>query len=237
MRGCLFTLILAGAMVALFVFVGLPAIAAGLLTAGVNAAGLQADDTTVVVTADPPWDLVSLNADRVRVRATTATFRGLKIGALDITLTQVAILDRSAKGVAGRLTGVTVPNVAGQPLGLQSISVSGGGDAVTATTSIAALDAQTLIAAEVASVTGVTVPPTAVHLAAPNKVVIKSVVTVTATLGVNANGDLVATAQGLEPIVMLRAGEDVPIRFTSVKVDASGNLVLAGTLAVGLLGS
>ncbi|MFN8629178.1 MAG: hypothetical protein U0838_02315 [Chloroflexota bacterium] len=237
MRGCLFTLILAAVVVALIVVVGLPAVAAGLLTAGVKAAGLQAEDTTVTVTADPPWDLVSLNADRVRVRATTATFRGLKIGALDVTFTDVAILDRSAKSVAGRLTGVTVPNVAGQPLGLQSISVAGGGDAVTATTTIAALDAQSLIAAEVSSATGVSIPATAVRLAAPNKVVVKSVVTVTATLGVNNSGDLVANAKGLDPIVMLRAGEDVPLKFTSVSVDGSGNLVLAGTFAVGLLGS
>jgi len=235
-RGCLFTIALAAVVVALIVFIGLPAVAAGLLTAGVKAAGLQAADTTVTVTSDPPWDLVGLHADRVRVRATSATFRGLQIGALDVTLLDVSVIERTANGVAGRLTGVTVPNVAGQPLGLEAINLAGGGDQVTATTTVAAADAQALVAAEVASVTGVTIPATAVHLTAPNKVVVKAVVTLTAVLSVDANGNLVATATGIPPVTLLRAGEDVPMKFTSVKVDASGNLVLAGILAVGLLG-
>jgi hypothetical protein len=46
----------------------------------------------------------------------------------------------------------------------------------------------------------------------------------------------VATAAGIPPVTLLRAGEDVPMKFTSVKVDAGGNLVLAGDLAVSLLG-
>ena len=236
MRGCLFTIALAAVVVALIVFIGLPAVAAGLLTAGVKAAGLQANDTTVNVAADPPWDLLGLHADRVRVRATTATFRGLQIGALDVTLLDVSIVDRTANSVAGRMTGVTVPNVAGQPLGLEAINLSGGGDQVTATTTVAAADAQALVAAEVGSVTGVTIPATAVHLAAPNKVIVKAVVTITAVLSVDANGNLVATATGIPPVTVLRAGEDIPMKFSSVKVDASGSLVLSGVLAVGLLG-
>ena len=236
MRGCLFTIILAAVVVALIVVIGLPAIAAGLLTAGVKAAGLQANDITVNVTADPPWDLLGLHADRVRVRATSATFRGLQIGALDVTLLNVSIVDRTANGVAGRVTGVTLPNVAGQPLGLAAINLAGGGDQVTATTTVAAADAQALVASEIASVTGVTVPLTAVHLVAPDKVVVKMAITLTAVLSVDASGNLVATAAGIPPVTLLRAGEDIPMKFTSVKVDAAGNLVLAGTLSVGLLG-
>ena len=67
----------AAVAIAVVVTVGLPAVAAGVLTAGVTAAGLQADDTTVTVESDPPTDLLGLHADRVRVRATDATFRGL----------------------------------------------------------------------------------------------------------------------------------------------------------------
>ena len=84
--------------------------------------------------------------------------------------------------------------------------------------------------------TGVTVPLTAVHLVAPDKVVVKMAITLTAVLSVDASGNLVATAAGIPPVTLLRAGEDVPMKFTSVKVDAAGNLVLAGTLSVGLLG-
>ena len=237
MRGCLFTLLLGAVVIALVVVVGLPAVAAGALTAGVKAAGLQANDITVNVTSDPPWDLLGLSADRVRVRATNATFRDLRIGALDLTLLGVSIPGRTTEGVAGRLTGVTVPNVAGQPLGLSAITLSGGGDQVTATTTITAADAAALVAAEVASVTGMPVPASAVHFAAPNKVVVKTAVApITATLSTNANGDLVATAPGIAPVTVLHAGEDLPLRLTSVRVDAAGNVELSGTMAVSLLG-
>jgi hypothetical protein len=237
-RGCLFTLLLAFVVIALIVVVGLPAIAAGVLTAGVRAAGLQSDDITVNVSSDPPWDLVALHADRVRVRATTATFRGLQIGALDVTLQNVAFLDRTADTVGGQLTGVTVPNVAGRPLGLAAITVSGSASAVNATTTVAAIDAQTLVAAEIASATGVSLPVTAVRLTAPNKVVVRAAgLTATAVLSVDASGSLLATVPGLSPVTVLRSGEDLPIRLTSVKVDAAGGLVLGGTLAVGLFGS
>jgi hypothetical protein len=236
-RGCLFTLLLGAVVIALVVVVGLPAVAAGALTAGVKAAGLQANDITVNVTSDPPWDLLGLSADRVRVRATNATFRDLRIGALDLTLLGVSIPGRTTEGVAGRLTGVTVPNVAGQPLGLSAITLSGGGDQVTATTTITAADAAALVAAEVASVTGMPVPASAVHFAAPNKVVVRTpVAPITATLSTNANGDLVATAPGIPPVTVLHAGEDLPLRLTSVSVDAAGNVELAGTMAVSLLG-
>lgn len=236
MRGCLFTVALAAAVVAVIVVVGLPAIAAGVLTAGVQAAGLHADDTTVTVTADPPWELVGFEADRVRVRATSATFRGFRIGALDVTLTGVSLLSRTADGVAGRLTAVTVPDVAGQPLGLAEVTLGGGGDRITASTAIAAADARVLVAAEIAGVTGVSVPASAVQLRPPDEVVVASPERITATLSVDASGDLVATAAGIAPVVLLHAGQDVPMRFTSVSVDTSGDLELAGTLAVGLLG-
>ena len=101
MRGCLFTLAFGAAVIALIVVVGLPQVAAGMVTGAVTAAGLQADDTTVTVSSDPPTDLIGLHADRVRVRATDATFRDLAIGELDLVLRDVSILDRSAGGDRG----------------------------------------------------------------------------------------------------------------------------------------
>lgn len=237
MRGCLFTLVLAAVVVALIVVVGLPAVAAGVLTAGVRAAGLQSNDLTVNVSSDPPWDLLLLHADRVRIRATSATYQNLQIGALDVTMTHVALIDRTVDTVGGQLTGVTVPNVAGRPLGLPAITLSGGGADVMASTTIAAVDAQTLVAAEIANVIGVNLPASAVHLSSPNRVTVKSgTMTLSATLAIDANGNLVATAPSLPAVTVLRAGEDIPLRLTSVKVDAAGGLTLAGDLAVSLLG-
>src|SRR5690349_13343248 len=132
MRGCLFTLLLGAVVLALIVVVGLPQVAAGMITTAVTAAGLKADDTTVTVSSDPPTDLIGLKADRVRIRATDAIYRGLLIGALDLELRDVSILDRSTRGVAGRLTDVTVQDLGGHELTLDEIRVGGGGQDITA---------------------------------------------------------------------------------------------------------
>jgi len=238
MRGCLFVLAMAAAVAALVVVVGLPAFAAGALTAGAGAAGLNAADTTVTVSADPPTDLVGLHADRVRIRATHATFRGLEIDALDVTLTDVSLLDRTAATVSGRLEGVTLPNIGGRSMRLGTITLSGGGSAVIATTTVPATEVEALIADAAESALGIR--PTKVALAAPDRVTAQVGVAVAGRLAATPAGDLVIT--GLDApaaagdIVLLRGGEDVPIRITSVTVNADGSVRLVGELLAGLLG-
>ena len=41
---------------------------------------------------------------------------------------------------------------------------------------------------------------------------------------------------GLEEVILLRGGEDLPIRLTDVLVTPDGDLQLDGDLAIGLLG-
>jgi hypothetical protein len=237
-RGCLFVLVTGALVVALIVVVGLPAFADGVLTAGVRAAGLEASDTTVTVTADPPTDLLALHADRVRVRATQATFRGLEIGALDVTFEDVGLVDRTARTVDGRLADVMVRNVGAKSLALGEITLSGGGSAVVATATLAAGDARTLIVDGVASDLGGR--PSSVVLSAPDRVTVGVGIPVEGRFLVDGSGSLLVRvldgpAAGQE-IVLLRGGEDLPIRLTSVTVTAAGGLRLVGELTVGLLG-
>lgn len=239
MRGCLFIIVLAGVALALIVVVGLPAAAASVLTAGATAAGLDADDTTVTVSSDPPTDLVALHADRVRVRATDATFRGLEIGSLDVTLLDVGIVDRTARGVDGRLDDVTVPDVGGRDLRLASIRLQGTGDNVRATTTIPGTDARALI--EQAVETELGAAPSSVTLGAPDRVVARIAgLDVEGRLAVSGAGDLVVrVASGPsegEVVTLLRSGDDLPIRLTDVTVTGAGALRLEGELSLGLLG-
>jgi hypothetical protein len=237
-RGCLFTLLFGAILLVAGVVFGLPAIAAGVLTGGITAAGLQADDTTVTVTSDPPTDLLGLRADRVRVRASDATFRGLQIGRLDISLGDVAIFDRTAGSVDGTLERVTIPDIGGRAVELAEISLGGGGDAVTASTTILAADAETMLADAIAAELGAR--PSAVTLSAPDRVAVRIGVVVHARLRVAATGDLVAEVlDGPEAgrvVTLLRGGEDLPIRLTSVRVTEAGDLRLGGELSIGLLG-
>src|SRR5215204_3593186 len=136
MRGCLFTLLLGAAAIALLVVVGLPQVFAGVMTGALTAAGLHADDTTVHVASEPPTDLLGLHADTVTVSATDATFRELAIGALDLTLHDVAILDRTADSVDGTLSDVDVTLGDGSTMRLDEIRVAGTPEAIRATTTI-----------------------------------------------------------------------------------------------------
>src|SRR5690349_17839933 len=238
MRGCLFTLLLGAVVIALIVVVGLPQVAAGMITTAVAAAGLHADDTTVTVSSDPPTDLIGLRADRVRIRATDALYRDMRIGALDLQLRDVSILDRSTEGVAGSLRDVTIDDVGGREVTLDEIRVRGEGTDITATTVIDGSQAESLIADAVEQRTGV--QPTSVRLEDPDRLTIDVGVTVGGTLDVGTNGDLVlnldANPAGIEQVVLIRGGEDLPIRLRDVLVTPNGDLQLDGDLAIGLLG-
>lgn len=238
MRGCLFTLLLGAVALALLVVVGLPAVAAGILTSGLAAAGLQADDTTVTVSSDPPTDLIGLRADRVRVRATDARFRELRIGALDVVLRDVAILDRTARGIDGELSDVTLTEVGDGSVTLDSITLGGAGDRITASTVVDGSEAETLIARAVEARVGVA--PESVRLSAPDRLRVDARVLVEGRLSVSAGGDLVVRLAddplGIGDIVLLRGGEDLPIRLTDVRVTRAGDLRLDGDLSIAILG-
>jgi len=237
-RGCLFTLLIGAIVLAFGVYVGLPAAASAVLTAGITAAGLEADDTTVTVTSSPPTEILGLHADRVRVQATHATLQGLRVGALDVVLGDVALADRSAGTVDGKLTDVTLPDGGRSPLTLAAITLSGGGESVVAATTIPGTQAETLLADAVED--ELSVRPSSVSLSAPDRVTARVGATVHARLGVSAAGNLEATildgpAAG-RTLVLLQGGGQLPIRLTSVRVTDAGDLRLTGNLAVGLLG-
>jgi hypothetical protein len=238
-RGCLFTLLLGAIVIGFVIVVGLPAAASGILTAGLSTAGLVADDTTVTVTSDPPTDLLGLRADTVRVTATDATFRGMEIGALDLALGDVQILERTAGSVDGQLTDVTVTGAGDQRVTVERITLLGGPDGITTTTVIPSGEVEALIADAIKVQTGTR--PTSVTLRAPDRVSFTLGGTrVAGRFAVTPDGDLVVRGddgpmQGGE-VVLVRGGDDLPIELTSVKVTASGGLRLTGDLAIGILG-
>ena len=240
MRGCLFTLILAIGVIAVLVVVGLPAVYAGVLTAGVGAAGLQADDTTVKVSSNPPTDLLGLRADTVHLTATDATFRGMEIGELDLVLGDVAILERTAGSVDGELRDVTVDGIGGEPLTLARIAIVGAGDDITATTVVPKDTAEALVIDAIEDQTGVR--PRDVRLARPDELVIEAApgIELRGRLEVAAGGDLVLRVDdgplAGTPVVLVEGGQGLPIELSSVRVTDDGDLRLSGDLAISLLG-
>jgi hypothetical protein len=239
MRGCLFTLLLAAIVIVLVVVVGLPAVAEGVLTAGIRAAGLQADDTTVTVRSDPPTDLIGMRADHVRVLATNATYHGMDIDRLDLALEDVSVLGRTVGGVDGTLTGVTVRLADGTDVRLDTITIAGEGGDLDATTTIARRQVQSMLSDAIEQQAGIR--PTDVVLTAPDRLLVRTGlgVDVEGRFVVTPGGDLVVRGEGPlagRDVVLIQGGQDLPLTLTGARVTADGGLRLTGRLALSLLG-
>ena len=229
MRGCLFTLLLGAAAIAAFVLIGAAGDRGGRRSPRASRPPASSrDDTVVTVASDPPTDLLGLHADRVRIRATDATFRGLAIGSLDLTLHDLHFVDRTAASIEGTLDDVTATGVGGRDLTLQTITVSGGGDTVTATTTIPAAEVEGLIADTVEQQLGAR--PTDVRLAAPDRLTVELVVAVKGRFIVSDAGDLqVKITNGPvagQVVTLLDASSGLPMHLTAAKVTPAGDLQL-----------
>lgn len=238
MRGCLFIIALGALVLAVVVTVGLPAAASGVVTAGLAAGGLRADDLRVEVTSDPPTELLGLRADRVRIRATDATFRDIAIERLDIVLDDMDLGTRQAAVVDGRIDGLVLDDIGGAPVRLDSLRLTGGGEAVLATTTLGVAITVELLADALERSLGIR--PTSVRIGPPDRVVIAMGSLVSeGAFTVTPAGDLVirvASGPGAgDDVPVLRAGSDLPMRLTHASVDATG-LRLTGVLTIGLLG-
>ena len=206
--------------------------AAGVIVADrLTAAGFRGTGTRVMVEADPPLALAALHADRVHVTSTDAQFQGLVIGALDVTLSDVNLLDRTASAVAGTLTELRLESGTGTSWSVSSAEISGSSADARITLRLSAADARLMAAGAVEGKLGSR--PTSLTLTAPDR--IQFVVRGTAVGGrlvADDEGRLVfqpggAASSLVGPILLLTPGPDVPLRATSVRVAPDGIVLVA----------
>jgi hypothetical protein len=230
MRGCLtwFFVVLAVLLGATWAFA--PGVAAGLVSAGLGTAGFESADKSVTVVADPPIELLTLRADKVRVQATNATFSGLAIGSVDLTLGGVGLMGRQADSVDGTLTGVKVPTALGSAANLTSVGLSGPSSDLRAIVTLSLKDVQALASAAVEGQLGSSA--TKVTLTAPDKVTVSaSGLNVRGRLVVDKGGGLVfvtiAPAGFSDPIDIFRPGPTQPLRLTGITLRTNGATLTA----------
>jgi hypothetical protein len=213
----------------------LPAAAAGLAAAAVSATGLEGEDLEVTVIAHPPFKLLLLEADAVRVRAGRSTWRGATMERVDVTVTGLR-LGSPPEGVEGRLDGVAFPGRSGEPLRASSVLLAGPASAPEVSVELepaelAALLDRALRAELGRVVTVIPVPPDGVRITIAGA-------EFAARLEVTAEGGLVLVVGG-SPIslrvTVLRPGEASPLVPRSVAVEV-GRLVVHGTVDAALLG-
>lgn len=131
-------------LVALLVFIVVPAIASPLLTQTVRDMGLQADD--LAVTVEPfHLSLLTGRSERLHVRGSNVRIPPGQVERLDLTFGRVSFLARTFGTVKGELGGVAL-HAGGLDITISSIEVDGLADSADATARLNAAESEDLIA-------------------------------------------------------------------------------------------
>jgi hypothetical protein len=220
-------LVTAGVIFALLWF-GPPFAASWLATNALNAAGFTGTNTSVEVSADLPPRILLGHADTIRLTSSQVGAGDLHAAIIDVTLSDVGLIDRTVGGVNGTLAGVRVPAPNGDPVTIDAVTLRGSGTSAVATMTVKNAEVESLIESQLQAQTGIA---GTVTLAAPDAV------TVTVE-GKSESGKLVVTAGTLQlvpastslpTVILLAAGGGNPFQLTSVAV-GSNTVTLVGTI-------
>lgn len=143
MRGFLGFLVFAGLLIGVLVFVVVPLLVRPLVVDAVRAA-LPFGDQAVVIDVDMDGlGLLQGQVARVRAHGSDVTSGEVRIGDLDIAVARASIGDRRFETITGTLTGIELSDVAGTPVAIDRVTLSGSSDEIVA---IAILEADAALA-------------------------------------------------------------------------------------------
>ena len=231
MRGCLFILVLGGALLAGVAWFGALPLAGTLVEATLAGSGFQAAGRTITVTADPPVRVLTGHADVILIDATGVTWRTLKASRLTLELDDVDLFGRTAGQIHGRIDDATVTpeGAADASVPLKTFDFDGPPGAAVTTITVDAAAIRGLVLAAVAREFNVTA--TDVVLLAPNRLELTTPgATVEGTLVIDA-GDALALSTAIGSVPMLQLDPALPLRLTGVRVEG-GTLAIEGTLDI-----
>jgi hypothetical protein len=223
MRSCLIQLLIAVVVVFALLWFGLPLGASWLATNGLNAAGFNGTDTKVEVSAAFPPQILLGHADKIRLTSSQVSVDDLHAATIDVTLNDVALVDRTFGTVDGTLTGVRVPAPTGDAITVETVTLQGESTAASATMTISQAEAERVAEAQLKGAV--------VKLAAPDKVTITLNGKTEPGRLVVKNGSLmvIPDSSALPSLTIIAAGKGNPFQLTSASVGAS-TITLVGTI-------
>jgi hypothetical protein len=233
MRSCLVQLLLVAAVVFALVWFGLPFGASWLATNAMGAAGFTGTNTKVEVSANMPPRILLGHADTIRLTASQVSVGDLHAATIDVSLSNVDLIDRTIGSVHGTLTSVLVPAPNGDPVTIDTVTIDGVGTSANATLTLANAAAESLAESQLKAQTGLAGK---VKVAAPNKATLTiNGKTQTGRLVVAAGElQLVPDSSALPTVILIDAGHGNPFQLSSVAVGAS-SVTLAGTIDLQVL--
>jgi hypothetical protein len=232
-RGCLFILVLAAAVLSAAAWFGSPMLASSVISGALDNAGYHAASSTVTATSDPPLKLLLGRADRVEIAGTDVDFRTFHAASLDLVVTDVDVLGRTAGRMSGRIDGAEMITSAGETT-TADVTIDGVASGADASIVVDAATIVRVVKGTFQQKFGVAV--SSVKLIAPDTLRISAPgATVEGQVLVDPDGAIAfSTSLGSSPILSL--DPSFPLRFRSVRVDG-GNLRIDAILdAESLLG-
>jgi hypothetical protein len=228
MRGCLFVLVVAAALLAAFAWFGAPPLAGLAVRSALDSSGYRATTTSIAVDAAPPPRLLLGRADTVTIRGSGVEWRSLKARDLDLRLDDVDLFSRTAATVSGTIDGA---ELAGTTLDPPRVAITIDGPATGAIATILA-DRATVRRIVLAGVSATFhVDATDATLVAPDRLRVTTPGAVIEGSLVIDGDHVVAMATPLGSIPLLTLDESLPLRLTGVSVIEAG-LRLEGVLDV-----
>jgi hypothetical protein len=225
-RGCLFVVVFAAAVLAALAWFAAPLLASTVVATALENGGYHATTSTITVTSDPPPRLLLGRADRVEIVGADVDFRTFHAASLDLVLTDVDVIGRTAGGISGRITGAEMKTNDGTTTAAD-VAIAGAANAAAASIRVAGATVDSVVRSTFQREFGVAV--TATSLEAPDVIRITgNGSTLEGRLTVDPNGAIsMSTALGSSPILSLDPA--FPLRLRSVGV-VGGDLLIDATL-------
>ncbi|MBA2382592.1 MAG: hypothetical protein H0V73_10830 [Chloroflexi bacterium] len=233
MRGCLFILVVGALVLGAGAWFGSPILASSVITAALEGSGYDAASSTVTATSNPPPKLLLGRADRVEIVGTDVSFRTFHAASLDLILTDVDVVARTARHISGRIDGAELAATTANPV-RADVTIDGAATAAAATITVPGEMVDRIVKATFQTKFGVAL--TATELVAPNtlRIGVRGI-TVEGRLGVDTAGTIVlSTPLGSSTILSL--DPSFPLRFRSIAVDGADLRIDATLDAEALLG-
>ena len=229
MRGCFSVIVLAIAFIVAGTWLAGPTVAAFMVETGLSAAGFSGSNTSVTVSADPPFEVLTAHADKVDIESSQVTIDQFSAARFDLTMTDANLLTRTFEAVEGTLEDVTVRGEGSTTLHATQVDISGDPAAADMTIIVSR---EALSDAAIEMLRGeLGVDVDTVEFAAPDKIAIKAGTTTIAGQFVIHDGGLAMTVNlpGAQQIDLVEASRG--FRLTKVSIDG-GEMVLDGVLDV-----
>jgi hypothetical protein len=226
MRGCLFILLLALAVLAGAAWFGAAPVASTVITSILEGSGYDAASSTVTVSADPPLRLVLGHADRVTIEGRDVTWRTFRAARLQLTLRDVDLFGRTAGSIEGTIDGAEL-QTAEDPAPTADVTIEGTGSEAAATIRVSGATVDRLVKSGFAKQFGVAVVATT--LVAPDILRISATgTTIQGRLAID-DRDALVLVTSLGSADLFQFDSSFPIHLTGVRVRGA-DLELEGSL-------